>query len=61
MRIGLRIHTEKFIEVLVYASCGETVSAHEKYAYRESLRDLVRLAMAERRQGGKPILATRRN
>lgn len=42
--------TDDVIEALVHASCGESASAHERYLYRESLRNLVRLAKAEQRQ-----------
>jgi len=42
--------TDEVIEALVIAACGETASAHERFVYRESLRNLVRLAKAEQRQ-----------
>jgi hypothetical protein len=50
-QISLPTCIDEVIEALVHASCGETASAHEKYVYRESLRNLVRLAVAEQRQG----------
>jgi len=49
--ISLPTCIDEVIEALVYASCGEAASAHEKYVYRESLRNLIRLAIAEQRQG----------
>ena len=49
--ISLPTCTDEVIEALVHASCGDTASAHEKYVYRESLRNLVRLAKAEQRNG----------
>jgi hypothetical protein len=55
-QISLPTCIDEVIEALVYASCGETASAHEKYVYRESLRNLVRLAMAEQRQGWKSYI-----
>jgi hypothetical protein len=50
-QISLPTCIDEVIEALVHACCGEAASAHEKYVYRESLRNLVRLAMAEQRHG----------
>jgi hypothetical protein len=50
-RISLPTCIDEVIEALVCASCGEAASEHEKYVYRESLRNLVRLARAESRHG----------
>jgi hypothetical protein len=48
-QISLPTCIDEVIEALVCASCGEAASEHEKFIYRESLRNLVRLAMAEQR------------
>jgi hypothetical protein len=50
-RISLPTCIDEVIEALVCASCGDAASAHEKYVYRESLRNLVRLARAESLHG----------
>jgi hypothetical protein len=42
--------SDDVIEALVLVACGETASVQAKHIYRESLRNLVRLAKAERTQ-----------
>ncbi len=42
--------SDDVIEALVHVACGETASVQVKHIYRESLRNLVRLAKAERTQ-----------
>ena len=39
--------SDDVIEALVHVACGETASVQVKHIYRESLRNLVRLAKAE--------------
>ena len=39
--------TDSVIAELVNASCGRNMSAREKHLFRESLRNLVRLAQSE--------------
>lgn len=41
------IGTEKMISDLVNASCGKHADARQKHVFRETLRQLVRLAKAE--------------
>lgn len=41
------IDTEKMISDLVNATCGKQADAREKHVFRETLRQLVRLAKAE--------------
>jgi hypothetical protein len=40
--------SDDVIEALVIVACGEAASDKTKFLYRESLRNLVRLAKAER-------------
>ncbi len=42
--------SDDVIEALVHVACGETASVQVKHIYRESLRNLVRLAKAESTQ-----------
>lgn len=42
--------SDDVIEALVHVAFGETASVQAKHIYRESLRNLVRLAKAERTQ-----------
>lgn len=42
--------SDDVIEALVLVACGENASDQEKHLYRESLRNLVRLAKSERMQ-----------
>jgi hypothetical protein len=42
------LHSEDVIEALVIMNCGDSTSAQVRHMYRESLRNLVRLAKAER-------------
>lgn len=42
--------TDDVIEAIVQTLCGDMSSAHIRHIYRESLRNLVRLAKAEQLQ-----------
>ncbi|MFC3108946.1 hypothetical protein ACFQAT_09995 [Undibacterium arcticum] len=44
------LKSDDVIENLVQLVCGETASAQDRHVYRESLRNLVRLAKAEQKQ-----------
>ena len=43
-------NSDDVIENLVDLTCGETATAKDRHVYRESLRNLVRLAKAEQKQ-----------
>lgn len=45
--------SDEVIEALVVVACGHTASVQAKHIYRESLRNLVRLAKAEQTQETK--------
>lgn len=40
--------SDEVIEAVIRAACGENASARVRYFYRESLRNLVRIAKLER-------------
>ena len=41
------LHSEDVIDALVIMNCGDFATAQARHVYRESLRNLVRLAKAE--------------
>ena len=44
------LNSDDVIENLVDLTCGETATAKDRHVYRESLRNLVRLAKVEQKQ-----------
>lgn len=44
------LNSDDVIENLVELTCGETATAQDRHIYRESLRNLVRLARVEQEQ-----------
>jgi len=43
------LNTDDVIENLVELTCGETATVQDRHIYRESLRNLVRLAKVEQK------------
>ena len=44
------LNSDDVIENLVDLTCGETATTKDRHVYRESLRNLVRLAKVEQKQ-----------